>query len=43
MFLILTICRNEFLSQPVVDGNFSDNPFLPDDPRKMIQRGDYDK
>lgn len=35
--------RNEFLSQPVVDGNFSDTPFLPLKPKDMIQLGDYDR
>ncbi|XP_023321978.1 liver carboxylesterase 1 isoform X2 [Eurytemora carolleeae] len=35
--------RNEFLSQPVVDGNFSDSPFLPAEPKDLIKLGKYDR
>jgi len=33
--------RNELLSQPVVDGPFSRDPFLPEDPRVLIRDGKY--
>ena len=31
------------MSQPVVDGDFSlsSAPFLPEDPRTLMERGDY--
>jgi len=33
--------RNELLSQPVVDGPFSRDPFLPEDPKALIRDGKY--
>ena len=33
--------RNELLSQPVVDGSFTSDPFLPKDPKIMIREGQY--
>lgn len=33
--------RNELFSQPVVDGHFTNDPFLPDDPKKLIKAGRY--
>merc|ERR1712012_515633 len=33
--------RNELFSQPVVDGHFTSDPFLPDDPKQLIKDGRY--
>lgn len=33
--------RNELFSQPVVDGHFTSDPFLPDDPKQLIRKGKY--
>lgn len=33
--------RNELLSQPVVDGAFTSDPFLPRDPKELIREGKY--
>jgi len=33
--------RNELLSQPVVDGPFSRDPFLPADPKTLMREGKY--
>ena len=33
--------RNELFSQPVVDGHFTSDPFLPDDPKQLIREGKY--